>query len=860
MTLAKRYFLLISLSLLIALFAGAAAVRLVTDPILTAFQDDALEEQSRSISLLVENILDVHVNELEILARDSRIVSTVIGEIDHISRAVDHASIFVEAIDFQRIIVVDILEEALIDVVKDGYDIGGPAAQRPLLFARGMLAGNLNKPQIVHSQSGELNKFLIAVPVYLSGSGEGVVVGEYDTSIVIGTEGANLAERIALVRNNIADRRRLTNWVYSPIGETGLSVAVEPAGDRLKSAKNEIVLTVILAVFGALLVPFAVLAYGGRRAIMQPTQRLQKSEKELRDSQKKLSEFKELVETANGAVIVTDLHGQILWVNPAFSNLTGYLLDEIVGDRPGKFLQGPDTDPDTVREISTVIMWGQTIKTTILNYRKDRTPYWIELNISPMLDENGAIDKFFAISRDITEQLDRERQLLETHEAIEYQALHDPLTGLPNRRYIDKCFQDPAYDGALVVRVDLDHFKHVNDTLGHAAGDHVLVYVSEVISEKMGPDDIAARVGGDEFIMLLKAGTTFEKAQALCQSILDDLRQDIVYGDKRCRIGASFGIASPDDDLLDEKDIVSCADVALYLAKDRGRNTIVHYTKSVHADVMEMRTLASDLETALEDRSFVPYFQPQFCARREKMNGVEVLLRWDHPRVGILPPDKFLHVASQMSLLGKIEAILFEETVSILKDFESRGIKIPKASFNVSRDRLLDRTLPETLSGTGLKDTVISLEILESFLIEEENRAFFDGLSKIRDAGIQLELDDFGSGHASVIGLSQLRPDMMKIDRRLVQPILEDETTAKLLQSIIDIGRNLGIKIVAEGVETAAHARVLTDLGCDVLQGFYFSKPLAADAFESYYQRVHSAGSEQIVPISVPRWQRSSSC
>jgi diguanylate cyclase (GGDEF)-like protein/PAS domain S-box-containing protein len=835
-TLAKRYFLLLLLSLAIALFAGAGAMRAVTDPILTSMQHSALKEQSQNFGLLIGNIVEVHQRELELLAGDTRILSAVIGESDDLSRVEDHINHYSEHVDYSRLNIVDIFNETILNYRRsDRHE--QPADDRHMLdLATQLLSDPGGRPLVSHSQSERGVHFQIAVPILHNGSIEGALVGAFLSDIPLGTAHTDLAQSVSIVPSVVPEAKQDHNRVYAPINDTGLSVMVEPATDRLTAVRDDLILTVILAVFGVLLLPFGVLAYGGRQFIVLPTQRLIRSEKKLRASQKRLSEFMALVKTANDAIIVTDECGKILWINAAFSKLTGYSLDEVQGTKPGAVLQGMETDLAAVAKISEALATGRSVQTNICNYRKDGSSYWIDLNISPMWDETGQIYKFFAISRDITDQLERENQLVMAREAVEYQALHDPLTGLPNRRYIAGCCEENWFDGGIVIRVDLDHFKHVNDSHGHAAGDFVLQYVSDLLLSKMGPDDIVARVGGDEFIILLSGPSSHGAAEALCREVLEDLAHDIMVEDKQCRVSASFGIASVNDDLLDEKDVYSCADVALYLAKDSGRNAVVHYTKSVHADVLNSRTMAAELEQALETGAFVPFFQPQFSADQKQLTGVEVLLRWDHCRLGLLSPKRFLKLADQLSLTVKIERCLFDAAITALKRFEQQGIVVPKVSFNVSRERLIDPALVASLASSDLKATAFSLELLETFLIDDETDRISNILDTLRRGGTQFEVDHFGSGHASIIGLSRLLPDRMKIDSRLVRPIVDDETARKLVQSIIDMGRNLDIRITAVGVDTAEHAHLLAELGCDTLQGPYFSKSMSADAFSQYWR------------------------
>ncbi len=833
MSLSVRFFVLILFSLLLALFAGAWAMRLVAGPILTSMQQTSIEEQSLKISLLIGNMLDVRTRELELLARDTRVVSGVIGEASNMALVEDLVSQFSADVAYSRLAVFDILNEV---VANKRQDTSGASSERDSIvqkIAGDVLAESDPTHQISFLQHDAELMFFVAVPVVLNGSVEGVVAGAFSSNLPVGPEFTKLARKISITDEAPPSGSGKSNIVHTPINDTGLMVLMEPDTEGLDAVRDELILTVTFALFAALAVPFGVLAYGGRLAIVVPTQRLITSENKLRQSQKQLSEFQVLVKTSNDAIIVTDGEGRIQWINTAFSQLTGFSLEEVQGRKPGPILQGEDTDPETAAKISKAISYGRSIQTQICNYRKDGTPYWVELYISPMWDENGKIYQFFAVSRNITDQLEREKQLVAAREAVEYQALHDPLTSLPNRRYVTKWLEENSGKCSTVIRVDLDHFKFVNDTLGHDAGDHVLQHVSDLLRSATGPDDVVARVGGDEFVILLGHGADGASAEALCREVLVELEKDIPFQDKLCKVGSSFGIACMGDDLLDEKDIISCADVALYLAKDSGRNTVMHYTRAVHADVLRGRTMSFELEQALDIGGFIPYYQPQYCSRHNKISGVEVLMRWDHPRLGILKPKEFLKLAEQLSLLADIERLLFNAVTADLKTFRDAGLELPKVSFNVSKDRLLDPGLIPELKGLTDAGQRVCLEVLESFLVEDEAQPA-GVLKTLKESGIELAIDHFGTGHASIVGLNRLRPDSMKIDRHLILPITQDSTGRKLVQSIVDIGRNLDISITAVGVETSAHARLLSAMNVNALQGHCFCPSLPAKDFLAF--------------------------
>ena len=410
----------------------------------------------------------------------------------------------------------------------------------------------------------------------------------------------------------------------------------------------------------------------------------------------------------------------------------------------------------------------------------------------------------------------------------EWQALHDGLTRLPNRRYNDReMTRRIAAGGACaLVRIDLDHFKNVNDTLGHAAGDAVLKRVAQVLNAHVGADDFAARTGGDEFSLCLGAVSTEQEALELVKRVQADLAEPLYYDEYPCRFGASIGIAFADELATVGKDIQLFADAAMYSSKSDGRNQCSMFTPSLHRKMLLDRQLAKELQVALERSEFVPVFQPQVSARDGHLVGAEALLRWQHPDRGLIEPSAFLGVAEQLRIVHEIDRMIMVKSRQVLERWRGKGLILPKVSFNVSAERLRQKDLIATAQTLQTSDTKVALELLESILIEDEADLYSFHLDLIRDAGIEIEIDDFGSGHASIVGVMEIRPSALKIDQRIISPIHNSDEARKLAGSIIEIAGALGIKVTAEGVETTEQARILRDLGCDTLQGFLFAKPL----------------------------------
>jgi len=427
---------------------------------------------------------------------------------------------------------------------------------------------------------------------------------------------------------------------------------------------------------------------------------------------------------------------------------------------------------------------------------------------------------------------DRNRELEEARSLMEHHSLHDSLTGLPNRRYLDQHLldvQSPRKPTAL-LHIDLDRFKHINDTLGHAAGDAMLIHAATILKEKAGPRDFVARIGGDEFVVAITDPTDEHQLAAKAEGIIERMRQPVPYENHECRIGVSIGIAIADRTLRDYgRHLLVDADIALYRAKSNGRNRFEFFSDTLKLEIVRNKQIADDILSGLERQEFLPFFQPQFCARTLEISGVEALARWEHPKAGILTPDTFLKTADDLNVVPLIDRIILEETLWQSTRWKAAGIEIPKMSVNVSAGRLNDASLMDTLDGLSFEPGTLSFELLESIFLDDKNDLIAANFERLRQVGIDIEIDDFGTGYASIVSLIHLRPSRLKIDRQLVLPIIQSEGQRRLVASIIEIGQSLGIKVVAEGVETMEHARILRDLGCDALQGYAFAAPMRSE-------------------------------
>jgi diguanylate cyclase (GGDEF)-like protein len=448
----------------------------------------------------------------------------------------------------------------------------------------------------------------------------------------------------------------------------------------------------------------------------------------------------------------------------------------------------------------------------------------------------------------LTEDLTRSKALTEARNdeleaaraRIEYNSLHDFLTRLPNRMYMERALEEHAArcaatgGGVVLLHIDLDGFKQINDTLGHSAGDAMLVHTAETIRRNLHKGDFVARTGGDEFVIVCNADDGLDGFGELARRIIDCARKPVAYEGHECRLGMSIGIAGAFGGVVDRQRLLVDADLALYRAKTLGRNRFEFYTAALQAEILNSKQTADSIIRGLERGEFVPYYQPQFDARTYQVVGVEALARWRHPTRGVLAPAEFISIAEEMTVIGAIDRAILEQSLEQFRLWRERGHRVPRFSVNVSLRRLHEEGLVQGLRDLSIEPGVVSFELVETIYLDERDDSFSRTIDQIKALGIDIEIDDFGTGYASIVSLTKLKPRRLKIDRQLVTPIVRSDAQRRLVQSIVDIGRSLDIEIVAEGVETMEHARLLRDLGCDILQGYAFARPMAAEDLDRF--------------------------
>ncbi|WP_245492538.1 EAL domain-containing protein, partial [Mesorhizobium sp. M4A.F.Ca.ET.090.04.2.1] len=435
--------------------------------------------------------------------------------------------------------------------------------------------------------------------------------------------------------------------------------------------------------------------------------------------------------------------------------------------------------------------------------------------------------------------LRKTHELVDARNSMAFIAVHDGLTGLHNRTFLTDHF-DTLIKGAhrrrerlAVIQLDLDRFKQINDTLGHAAGDYVLVVTAQRMRDSCRASDLCARLGGDEFVMILNGAGGTEDINMLARRILEQINEPITFQGTTILPGASAGIAVYPVDADNAADLLVHADLALYSAKKLGGGNFSFFSEELRRELDYRKQLEQDIRSAIADKTFEVYFQPQVSLTSGKISGIEALVRWKHAERGMISPGEFIPVAEKCGFMPDIGRIVITKAINEAAEWDRAGIDFGRLAVNVSGTELrepdFDRFLFGTLEKAGLAPQKLSLEIVESVILDDEKTGIAAKLRQIRAAGVHLELDDFGTGYASLSHVNPNEIDRLKIDRRFVQNINENGDNSKIVRAITELARGLGISIVAEGAETEAELDSLMAIGCDQVQGYSIAFPMPQD-------------------------------
>ncbi|HZG86113.1 two-component system response regulator [Paenibacillus sp.] len=540
------------------------------------------------------------------------------------------------------------------------------------------------------------------------------------------------------------------------------------------------------------------------------------------DLQRAEAMAKVIGETSSDTMITFDEEGVITSVNPAVTRMFGYAREEVLGGSIDRLFREPFLRR-YVRSGETPWPNEDTLELEAIDRGGALFPAEVQLHETRL--EQRRI--YACTIRDATE---RKAQL----EQLEYMALHDMLTGLPNRIHLHEAVRRRRGEPFALIMFDLDHFKTINDTLGHSYGDELLKCLSRELLALVPADGVVARMGGDEFAVLLPNSGAAEAERAV-QSMIQIIEQPVSVDGITLAVGVSMGIALSPTHGDDPETLLRCADVAMYSAKTSSVGYAV-YDKSADGNSPYRLSLMGDLRSAVEKGQFRLHYQPKLRIGSRSVAGVEALLRWEHPEHGFVPPCDFIPLVEQTGFIHTLTLWVLEEAIRQCKAWEDAGIDLPVA-VNLSVRCLQHQQFPQLASGLlrkyRLPEHKLQLEITESFLMADTARATIV-LEQLHRSGIRLAIDDFGTGFSSLAYLKQLPVSQVKIDKSFVMSMQKDDSSAMIVRSIIQLAHNLRMGVVAEGVECAEAWETLSGWGCDEAQGFYIAKPLPADAFEAW--------------------------
>jgi diguanylate cyclase (GGDEF)-like protein len=436
---------------------------------------------------------------------------------------------------------------------------------------------------------------------------------------------------------------------------------------------------------------------------------------------------------------------------------------------------------------------------------------------------------------------------MQAEEAVKFVATHDALTGLPNRvmfnqRLTHALAQAQRYGRRLAVLfIDLDRFKIINDTLGHESGDVLLREVAARLTDNLRTTDTVARLGGDEFVVLVEEVADPLYLAGVAQKLITALSAGFPLSGQEYHVTASIGVSTYPDDGEDQQTLLKNADIAMYRAKEQGRNSFQFYSAQMNVHSVERLSLESGLRRALERNELTLHYQPQVDIRRGHITGMEALARWQHPELGLVPPDKFIHIAEETGLIVPIGQWVLQTACELQRVWHGLGIPDVRVAVNLSPRQFVHGDLLKevlrALEQTGCLASCLELEITEGMVMHNPQRAVAL-LNQLKEMGVRVAIDDFGTGYSSLAYLKRFPIDSLKIDRSFILDIPGDKDDAAITQAVIAMAHSLELKVIAEGVETREQFNFLRKYRCDEMQGYYFSKPLPADQATALLQQL----------------------
>lgn len=623
-----------------------------------------------------------------------------------------------------------------------------------------------------------------------------------------------------------------------PLDSIGYSLQWDPPrpGDRLLWAVLPPLLGAIL-VLGLLMAYFSRFAIRASRDIDSNLARLQASNQALEASEQR---FRAVAEAASDWIWETDRQHRLTYLSQRFVDVTGYRTEDWLG-QPLNLLLTCDTTPLGAWLDHLDEPLDQQASHLRCAYRDQHNLLrFCRLSARP-IHLKGQHAGFRGTASDITDEV-------AAHARIQHLSLHDALTGLANRNKLSRFLEQALLKGPeapplTLILLDLDSFKPINDSLGHAAGDAVLLEVAARLRDSTRDGDLVARLGGDEFVLVIARLDNRNEIDRFCTRLIESLHQPITYEDHSLHIGASLGIAQTRLQGTDAGELIRCADIALYQAKAEGKNTWRYFSEEMNQQIQYRRQLENDLRRAVKNHEFILHFQPRYRLQTLEIVSVETLVRWQHPVEGLLGPDTFIPLAEQTDLIVPLGLWVLRTACEIARDWPQPllvSVNLSPAQFSRS-DVVAD--VRQVLVETGFPAQRLELEITENVMLNDIEGAL-GTMNALKELGVRLNMDDFGTGYSSLGYLRTYPFDSIKIDKRFVAGLSSDSNDRAVVQAIINLGQAMGLTVTAEGVENEQQLRALSAENCHEVQGFYLSKPLEREAFEALLEQ-HRAQADQ---------------
>jgi len=548
----------------------------------------------------------------------------------------------------------------------------------------------------------------------------------------------------------------------------------------------------------------------------------------------------QMIEQINDSVTTTDLRGNVVSWNLGSEKTFGYTASEIIGKNISMLYQ--EEDLPTLKEYVPVLMETGVYNADLYLVKKSKELIPISFSLSLLRDESGNPTGIVGINKDITKRKQAENELFEQKSILHYQAHHDALTGLPNRvLFFDRLAQGIIKakrhsEGLALFFIDLDKFKHINDSLGHAAGDSVLKIISKRLEDIVRKEDTVARLSGDEFTIIIEELKHPEDASKLAEKILETLQEPIHINMHKLYVSGSVGISMYPEDAEDAQDLLKYADTAMYKAKEEGRDNYQFYSPDMTEFAMKRIVMKTCLRQAIDEEEFFIHYQPQINSCSGKLVGLEVLVRWQHPSKGPLTPDNFIPLAEDTGMIVEIDRWVMRTAMQQVSTWYKEGLQPGVLGLNLSVKQLESsdfiEVLKESLERYDFKAEWLELEITEGQMMTKPDEVI-SKLHEINTLGIGISIDDFGTGYSSLSLLKRLPINRLKIDQSFIHDIPNDEEDVAIVQAIIALANSLNLELVAEGVETMEQKEFLVQNGCINMQGYYFSQPVPAEEIKN---------------------------